>query len=166
MSRRAIGGLIALIVALGACSGDDDVADPSSSTDTTAVATSAETTVSTTVPTFTGDPDSPFCDLIDEGETRPVLSPFEPGIEPGEVELRMRNLRNRFDEFADAAPPDLEADLDALVVALADTDAALATHDYDFAAMAEAGVTVSTFDDPVFEIVAFRLAEYRTQVCA
>lgn len=159
--------MIALAVLLGACSGDDD-ADYTASASTTSSTTQPATasTVSTTVPTFTGDPDSPFCRLIVEGAERPVLDPFEPGLDPSEVELRLRNLRNRFEEFAEVAPPGLEADLDALVVALADTDASLAVHDYDFAAMAEAGVTVSTFDDPVFEIVGFRLGQYRIQVCA
>lgn len=164
--RRAAAVTVAIVLLVAACSGGDTDDSSAPTSDTPAETTSPSTTAaSTTVPTFTGDAASEFCRLVAEGDQRPVLSPFEADIDAAEVELRMRNLRNRFDAYAEAAPPELEADLDALVVALADTDEALATFDYDFDAMAEQGYTISTLDDPVFEIVGFRLAQYRSQVC-
>lgn len=163
--RVAAVATVAALV-LGACSSGDEASAPESTTTASTTTASTTTAVSTTVPTFTGDADSEFCALVAEGDERPVLSPFEADIDAQEVELRMRNLRNRFGQYAQVAPPELEADLESLVVALDDTDEALATFDYDFDAMAEAGYTIGTLDDPVFEIVGFRLAQYRSQVCS
>lgn len=150
---------------MGGCSSGEDEAAPETTTSVDVSTTSTTASPPTTKPTFTGDPDSPFCALAAEGDQRPVLSPFEADLDPDEIELRLRNLRNRFSEFSGVAPPELKADLAALVVALDDTDEALEGFDYDLDAMAEAGYTIGTLDDPVFEIIGFRLAEYRAQVC-
>lgn len=165
--RRLAAVAVAALVLTAACSGDDadDTSAPRSDTRSETTSSSTTPAPSTTVPSFTGDAGSEFCLLVADGDERPVLSPFEADIDADEVELRMRNLLNRFGAYAEVAPLELVADLDTLVVALTDTDEALASFDYDFGAMAEAGYSISTLDDPVFEIVGFRLAQYRSQVC-
>jgi hypothetical protein len=121
------------------------------------------TTTSAEVPVFTGDADSAFCRLA--REDRPVLDPFEPGLEPREVELRVRQLRNRFDEFAAAAPRELRTELRSLVDALEELDALLEDHDYDFGALADSGADTSMFDRSEFGGLAVQIAAYRQQVC-
>lgn len=125
----------------------------------------AVTTTDPVVPVFEGDPDSPFCAAIRDADDTPVLDPFEGGIEPREVELRLRALRVRFGEFAAVAPPALEADLDAVVDGLDDLDALLADNDYDFDRVAESGTDISLVSDPAFNAIGTRLLAYRDQVC-
>lgn len=157
---RRVGAVLVLALVLGSCSDDD-----ASSTATTTT-TAGETTTSIPVPEFTGDPDSPFCTLIDAAEDRSVLDPFETDLEPREVDLRLRALRLRFAEFAEAAPPELEDELDDLVAALDDLDAALDDVGYDFAALGESGTDLGAFDAPQFAETAVRIDAYRSQVCA
>lgn len=145
---------LAALAVLG-CSSDDDAADDE--------ARARSTTTTTELPVFRGDPDSAFCRLA--RQDRPVLDPFEPGLEPREVELRVRQLRNRFDEFAAAAPSELRTELRSLVEALEELDALLDEHGYDFAAVADSGADTSMFDRSEFGDVAVEIAAYRQQVC-
>ena len=154
--------LLALLVTatLAACSGgSDDASAPSSST------TTASTT-STTVPTYTGDPDSDFCRLVTSADERPVLDPFETGLDANDVEVRFRALQLRFQEFDDVAPPELAPDLDALVASLDQLGGVLADAGYDFTELAKSEADVSAFDDPAFAETAARISAYRDQVCA
>ena len=144
---------LAALVLVGCSSGGDADDD----------AQARSTTTTTEVPLFSGDPDSAFCRLA--REDRPVLDPFEPGLEPREVELRVRQLRNRFDEFAAAAPSELRTELRSLVDALEELDVLLEEHDYDFGALADSGADTSMFDRSEFGGVAVRIAAYRQQVC-
>lgn len=158
--RRA-GFLLAVLVALAACSGDDGGSLPPTSTATS----SATDETTTTVPEFTGDAGSPFCALVTAADDRPVLDPFEAGLEPQEVELRFRAMQIRFAEFAEVAPSELADDLADLVTALDDLDTALDAAGYDFASLAESGADLSAFDAPQFFETATRIDAYRTQVC-
>ena len=160
--RVALGGAFVLLVGVSACSGDDRQ-PPSAAPEET---TSSTATAPTTVPDFSGDPDSEFCELVRGAGDRPVLDPFEAGLEPREVELRFRNLQSRFAEFADASPPELEPILDELLVALEQLGTILDDHDYDFAQVAESGADTSVFDDPAFTDAAARISAYETQVCS
>lgn len=174
--RHLLAGVVVLGLLVAACSGDDDAEDaadsPTSigdgpeddgSTDTSGP---SDPTSSTTMPTFTGDPDSAFCELVTEGRERPVQDPFAAEIEPKEVELRLRNLRNRIGEFLDVSPPELSSDLTALTDALDEVDAALEPYDYDLGAFGADGGTLDVLDSPALESVGFRLDEYGRQVCA
>ena len=149
-----------LVVTATGCTDDDE-----DSSRATAEPTSSTTTSSTIVPSFTGDPDSDFCRLVRTAGERPVLDPFERGIEPREVELRFRNLRNRFAEFAEVAPPELSSVLGELLTALDELGAILEDHDFDFAQVADSGADASVFDDPAFEDAAVRIEAYDQQVC-
>ena len=153
---RLLGAVACLLLA--ACSDDAGAPEPSSSSTTTS---SSPTTV-----VFAGNADSAFCRLLGEAADRPVLDPFEAGLDAGEVELRFRALQLRFGEFADVAPPELEADLDVLVAALDDLGDELDAVDYDFAALAESGADVGGVDDPEFADASDRIAAYGEQVCS
>ncbi len=156
---RVLAALVAA-VAVAACSGGSDGrAAPADST------TTASTT-STTVPTYTGDPDSEFCQLVTSADERPVLDPFEAGLEANDVEVRFRALQLRFQEFDDVAPPELAPDLDAVVASLDQLGALLASAGYDFTELAQSEADVAAFDDPAFAETAARISAYRDQVCA
>lgn len=94
-----------------------------------------------------------------------MLDPFQAGLEPQEVELRFRALRNQFDEFAGVAPDALADDLDRLVQGLGELAEVLDASGYDFA---EAALLdeLAFVDDPVFADIGVRLAAYQEQVCA
>lgn len=157
---RAAAVVLAVSVAF-ACSDADDDATPSTTV------TSPTTVESTTTepPAFTGDPDSPFCTTVRAAADRPLLDPFEAGLAPDEVELRLRALTVRFGQFAEQAPDELRTDLDDLSSALTDLESALADFGHDLGVAAEAGIDLSVVDDPRFVDVAVRLTAYTTQVC-
>lgn len=150
------------MLALASCSSFEDAAPAPTVTSTS----STVPTETTAPPTYTGDPDSDFCELIRQAADRPVLDPFQPGLEPTEVQLRFRALRNRFREFAEVAPAELADDLDRTVDALADLEQVLADGGWDFDRLAEGDVDLSMFDAPVFADVSARLSAYRDQVCS
>jgi hypothetical protein len=157
--RPALAAVLAAALALAGC-GDDD-ADDAAPDETT------PTAPATTEPLeFDGDPDSAFCRRSREAAERPVLDPFEAGLEPQEVELRFRALAQRFDGFAELAPPELEDDLALLDERFDELARVLAEADYDFERVAASGVDVSVFDDPELGAVADRLSAYQAQVCA
>lgn len=158
---RAAAVLLAATV-LSGCTGDDGDAAPTS---TTVASTTIESTTSTAPPRFTGDPDSPFCITVRAADDRPLLDPFEAGLEADEVELRLRALALRFAQLAEQAPDELRADLDDLSSALTELESTLAEFSHDLGAAAEAGVDLSVVDDPRFGDVAARLTAYATQVC-
>ena len=151
--------LLAASVALACSDGDD--ATPT----TTASPTTADSTTTIAIPTFTGDPASPFCIAVRSAAERPVLDPFEAGLDPDEVELRLRALVVRFGQFADQAPDELADDLDDLSSALVELESTLADFGHDLGAAAEAGVDLSVVDDPRFVDAGTRLAAYAAQVC-
>ncbi len=161
--RGSLGRVLAAVVvasALVACSGGSDGSAAPASSTTTANATS------TTVPTYTGDPDSEFCRLVTSADERPVLDPFEAGLDANDVEVRFRALQLRFQEFDDVAPPELAPDLDALVGSLDQLGTLLAGAGYDFSELATSEADVAAFDDPAFAETAARISAYRDQVCA
>lgn len=155
-SLRVLGAIVCLVSV--SCSGSGEDAAPEE--------TVTSSTTTTTVLVFTGDPDSPFCQLLAESEDRPVLDPFEAGIEPSEVELRFRSLQQRFGAFAEVAPPELAPDIDALVSALDSLGEQLDAAGHDFSVLAETGGDLGEFDDQEFAEVGDRIASYRRQVCS
>lgn len=157
--RRVVALVLSATMAVAACS-DDDGADSATSSTTASTATTA-----VTVPTFAGDADSAFCVEVRAADDEPVLDPFATGLEPREVELRLRALRLRFGDFAEVAPPELEADLNSVVTSLDELDAVLDASGYDFAALAESGADIALADDPAFATIGTRLLAYREQVC-
>ncbi len=160
--RRAACAAIAGAILLGACGGDGGgralVRDD-------AVGEFGATSTTEPVATFTGDPNSEFCRRSREAAADPVADPFAAGLRPEEVELRFGALTRRFDRLAEAAPDALEDDLALLVEVFDEFRAALEAADFDFAALAEAGVDPAAFDDPRLAPVADRLAAYQSQVC-
>ena len=135
IGRRVLAA--AAVMVLAACNGDGSSASPSTTTSTTARESSGSST--TSPPEFSGDPGSPFCLLVAESGTRPVLDPFASGLDPAEVELRFRALKLSFEAFAAVAPVELEADLAALLAAVVELEAVLEEADYDFAALGRVG---------------------------
>ena len=148
----------ALVLATG-CSEDGDAEGASEPT------APQEATGSTAPLRFEGDPDSEFCQRSRAAADEPVLDPFEPGLEPREVELRFRALAQRFEGFADIAPEPLADDLGMLDASFDDLATVLADADYDFGRLAADEVDVSVFDDPALAAVADRLTAYQDQVC-
>lgn len=158
MIRPALAAVLAAALALAGC-GNDDGGDAAPDEPTA-------TAPATTEPlAFDGDPDSAFCQRSREAADRPVLDPFEAGIEPREVELRFRALAQRFDGFAELAPPELADDLALLDERFDELARVLDDADYDFARVAESGVDISVFDDPELGAIADRLSAYQAQVC-
>jgi hypothetical protein len=149
------------VLLVPACSGSDGGPSDEERADRPGTPTSA--TPSTSLPSFTGDPDSDFCRLIRTAGERPVQDPFEPELPPREVELRFRALQGRFGEYAEVAPPELREVLDDLVDALNDLGRLLDEHDHDFGELAGADLTL--FDDPEFVDAGSRIAAYQSQVC-
>ena len=153
--------LLAATLFLAACDGGDGAAPDQDAPEPTSTTTSPPSSL----PRFTGDPDSDFCRLIRTAGERPVLDPFDPELPPREVELRFRALENRFGEYAAVAPPELEDVLDDLVDALAALGEILDDHEYDFAALAASGEDITVFDAPEFVDAGTRIAAYESQVC-
>lgn len=156
--------LVALVVA--GCTGDDaETADGTADGTRATTTTVVESSTTADPPTFTGDPDSAFCAEILAAADRPLLDPFEAGLDAREIELRVRALVVRFEQLATVAPPELTDDVASVGGALRALDATLADHDYDLGAAGEAGADLSFLDDPAFESVAVRIASYTEQVC-
>lgn len=156
--RRALAALA--VLALVACSGDSNLtAAPDGdgpSTDTT--------TVPDTAP-FVGDPDSEFCARTRASAAEPAADPFEPDIEPAEVEARFRALRRRVEGLAEVAPPELEADLALLTTSLGELADRLEDAAFDFDVLAESDADLSVADDPALAVIAVELPRYQRQVC-
>ncbi len=93
---------------LGACSGSDA---PSASVTST---TRRAAITTTSVPRFTGDPQSAFCNLLRGVDTSSVLA-GDAG-DPAATEAAFRRLVGLLRDAHDLAPPEIEPDL-ALVAA-------------------------------------------------
>jgi hypothetical protein len=156
-----LGLLLTATTLVAACNGGADGGDRAGRGTTT----STRPPPSSTLPRFTGDPESDFCRLIRDAGERPVLDPFEPDLPPREVELRYRALQNRFAEYAEVAPPEVDDVLDDLVGALDELREILEDHDYDFGELAASGEDVTVFDAPEFVDAGSRIAAYQSQVC-
>ena len=144
----------------------EDGARPATPTTTVASAESSTTTITaTTTPTFEGDPDSAFCQELTAAADRPLLDPFEAGIDARELELRLRALLVRFDALVGVAPAEIADDVELVATGLVALDEALARHGYDLGASADAGEDLSFLDAPEFSAVATRVAAYQRQVC-
>jgi hypothetical protein len=166
VSRRLLAlALVAGAVLLAAACGDDDGVDDAAG-DPSADTTTAPAPPTTAVPDFEGDPDSAFCQRSREAAERPVLDPFEAGLDPREVELRFRALAQRFEGFAELAPEPLADDLALLDRRFDELAGILAGAGYDFERLATSGQDLSLLDDPALADVATRLAAYQAQVCA
>ena len=146
---RALTLAVGLVLVAACGGGDDDGAG----------------TTTTEVARFEGDADSAVCRATRDAAERPVLDPFEPGLDPREVELRFRALAQRFGTFADLAPEPLADDLALLDERFDRLAAVLQDADYDFEALVGSGEDLSLFDAPELVDVADRLAAYQEQVC-
>lgn len=164
--RSAAAALLAVALAGGACTDDTDDAEPATTTAPADTTASSATTGATDVeiPEFSGDADSAFCRGVADDEL-PVADPFEPGIPPDEVALRLRALRVRFERLVEVAPAELEAELTELLGRLERLDQTLADFDHDLAAAAEADVDMSFTDDPALARTSARVEAYVDQVC-
>jgi hypothetical protein len=160
-ARRAVVALaLAAALAAGACSGSDDAAPR---TKTTA---ERSTSSSTTLPTFTGDPASPFCSLLRGVDTRSVLQ-GDPN-DPAAVQAGFRRLVGVLHDALALSPPEIEADLALVSQGIEQLDATLAAVGYDYDALAASGQAPKlsqAVNDPAFTAAGARLGAYRTQVC-
>lgn len=152
MTRRAAVGLVLAGALLAGCG--DDGGDAEGSAPAT-----------TDVPAFEGDADSPFCRVSRESADEPVLDPFAPQLDAGEVQTRFESLATRFERLTEVAPAPLEDDLTLLDERFDRLGAVLAEADWDFANLVEADEDLSLFDDPALADVAARLGAYQSQVC-
>ncbi len=149
-----------MIGLLGSCSGDPEPSGAGPSTTTTAAGPI------TTAPSFTGDADSPFCALLDDVDVATVLG----GVNgtPDAVASAFQQLVDLLVQTAELAPSDIQADVALVAGGMVSLDAALATVDYDFDALAaspSSGEVLEAINDPAFADAGARLAAYRTQVC-
>ncbi|WP_436793071.1 hypothetical protein [Actinospongicola halichondriae] len=151
----------AVSASAGCSSGGGEAAAPSSTTRAALV----ETTPATAPPTYSGEGGEAFCAALRDADDRPVLDPFQAGLDAREVELRLRALVVRSEQLAAAAPPELADDVQALASGLGALDETLADHGYDFGAAGEAGADLSAVDAPEFVDIGVRVAAYRDQVC-
>ena len=154
--------VVAALLLLGCSTDGESVADAVGQTTTESAPTETSTTA---VPDYTGDSGSTFCGLLRQAGERPVLDPFEAGLEPREIELRLRTLLVRFDELLRDAPAEITSDIELVATGLLALDDALSGHAYDLGAAAEAGENLAFLDAPEFADVATRIAAYETQVC-
>ena len=160
-SHRTAWLIAAAVMALAACT---DRSDGNSADATTSSVTAAPSST-TTAPDYSGDPDSAFCALVESSDDRSVRDPFEPGLDPPEVQVRFRALQLRFEEYADVTPVELRADIDAVVATFDQLDGVLAGSGYDFDRLAETSTDLGAFDDPSFAAAADRISAYQSQVC-
>ena len=154
--------VVAAAVLVASCSGGgDDAAAADRTTTTTAV-----DTTTTEAPSFTGDADSPFCELLRGVDPNTLLS-GDPA-DPSAVEAGFRRLVGVLRDLHDLAPPEVEADAAVVANGIEALDEALAAVDYDFDALAASGAAAEVTDavnDPAFTTAGNRLSAYRTQVC-
>ncbi|MGH9086162.1 MAG: hypothetical protein ACRDYW_11985 [Acidimicrobiales bacterium] len=149
--------VLAIVLLVAGCSTGDD---EGSATTTTADA------ASTTAPTFTGDPGSPFCELL-RGVDASVV-PSGDLADPATVEVTFRELVRVLHDALAVAPPEVEGDLALVSQGIDALDASLSQVGYDFdvlAASGEADTISEAVNDPAFADAGARLAAYRGQVC-
>lgn len=159
MRRVALlAAVLAGLLAAG-CSTGDDEGSATTSTPDTGASTSEP-------PAFTGDPQSPFCNLLRDVDTSTALSGAL--TDPATVETTFRELVRVLHDALAVAPPEIEADLALVSQGIDALDASLAQVGYDFdvlAASGEADTLREAVDDPAFAAAGARLSAYRTQVC-
>ncbi len=146
---------------LASCSDDEPPDDASSTTTTEAAATTI-----TTVPTFSGDADSPFCNLLDDVDLAAVLGGVEG--EPEAVASAFQQLADVLVQAAELAPAEIRADVALVADGMVSLDAALAAVGYDFDVLAAGPSSrdvVEAVNDPAFADAGVRLGAYRSQVC-
>jgi hypothetical protein len=150
-------GVLAIVLLGAGCSTGDD--------EGTATTTTARVST-TTAPTFTGDPGSPFCELL-RGVDASVV-PSGDLADPAAVEVTFRELVQVLHDALAVAPPEIEGDLALVSQGIDALDASLAQVGYDFdvlAASGEADTITEAVNDPAFADAGARLSAYRTQVC-
>ena len=153
------GAAVALALAVSGCSGSEDAAERTTTTERT-------TSTSTTVPTYMGDPQSPFCNLLRGVDTRSVLQ-GDPN-DPTAVQAGFRRLVGVLRDALALSPPEIEADVALVSEGIATLDATLAAVGYDYDALAASGQAPKlseAVNDPAFTEAGARLGAYRTQVC-
>lgn len=158
VARAALGLLSAalLVAALGACS-DDDGPDRSAPSSTTTVTY-----------TFTGDPQSPFCQLVRTNATATTVDVSAPGKTPAELDAGFRELLAQLQHAADVAPPELREDAALVAVGMgAYVDALRAAgFDNDALSRSDQGIEVAAaINDPSFQVAGDRIEAYKQQVC-
>jgi len=148
---------------LASCS-DGQTADDEAVAITTTTGVDDATT--TSAPTFTGDADSLFCNLLGDVDLATVLSGVEG--DPTAVASSFQQLVDLLVRAAELAPDAVRADVALVADGMVSLDSALAAVGYDFdvlAASRSSGAVIEAVNDPAFADAGVRLAAYRTQVC-
>jgi hypothetical protein len=146
------------VTLLAACSDDGETADEAPDTTTSIT--------STTTPTFTGEADSPFCNLLRDLDVAAVLGDTEE--DPAAVGAAFQQIVDVLVDAAELAPEEITADVALVAEGMSSLDAALAAVGYDFDALAASGDAedvLAAVNDPAFAEAGTRLSAYRTQVC-
>lgn len=141
---------------MAGCSGDDGEGGDGGG----AAATTTE------APTFTGDPDSPFCTLLREVDIDRATS-GEPGTAET-VRAGFTELVRVLDQAAGLAPPEIAEATAVIADGMAALDEALAAAGYDYDVLAlspEARRVSEAVNDPAFTVAGARVQAYRRQVC-
>lgn len=150
-------------MALAACSSDGEEIAVRTTTTSTERTT---TTASTALPQFSGDPGSPFCELLRNVDPTTILA-GDPE-DAATVEAGFRRLVGVLHDAQALAPVEIDADLMLVTEGIAALDATLAEVGYDFDALAASGQSAAVTEavnDPAFTAAGERLGAYRTQVC-
>ena len=148
---------------LASCS-DGETADDEAVAITTTTGVDDATT--TSAPTFTGDADSSFCNLLGDVDLATVLGGVEG--DPTAVASSFQQLVDLLVRAAELAPDAVRADVALVADGMVSLDSALAAVGYDFDALAasrSSGEVIEAVNDPAFADAGVRLAAYRTQVC-
>ncbi len=148
--------MVSLALVAG-CSGDD--------TEAPSIDVPDDTTTSTT-PTFTSDPDSPFCNLLRDVDVAEVLGDVDG--DPAAVGAAFQQLVDVLLDATERAPEEIRSDVALVAEGMTSLDAALAAVGYDFDALAAGGnadAVLAAVNDPAFADAGVRLSAYRTQVC-
>ena len=118
------------------------------------------------MPTFTGDRESPFCELIRSVDIVAVLGGAED--DPVALGAAFQQLVDVLVDAAGLAPEEISADVALVAGGMTSLDAALAQVGYDFDALAASGAgdeVLEAVNASVFADAGARLAAYRAQVC-
>ncbi len=150
---------------LAACSDGSDEGRSAPQTSTTSDAP-APTSSTTAVPTFAGDPGSPFCEQLRTVDPTALLT-GDPS-DPTSVQTAFGRLVTVLGALEAVAPPEVRPDAQLVAGGIAALDEALAAVGYDFDALAASAAreeVTAAVNDPAFAEAGNRLGAYRTQVC-
>jgi hypothetical protein len=118
------------------------------------------------MPTYTGDRDSPFCELIRSVDIVDVVGGAQD--DAAALGAAFQQLVDVLVDAAELAPDEIRSDVALVADGMTSLDAALAQVGYDFDALAASGAggeVLEAVNAPVFADAGARLAAYRAQVC-